>query len=297
MSWFREPDYSDNYEKLYGIEDELSDGKPARFELLSIWRLARDEKYAEWARKIGPDTCQITLFGMEETTDWFYRREGAFQDCIKATERLLDVGMKPRWQIFLTKKLIPEIANVLELVDKMRLKERVKALGGEFVEYIHLPGPDGEAGKIEYLRPTIEQVKSIPAETVKSSKKHFKSKKLWYTEDELISQILIEEDSLTNWSSYSDRLWFFVDTNWNVFSNLGSLEPWWKLGSLKTDTLENIFDNFENNKILALQVVYSDSAKRLAECFGNPCSKLIYSSKQDLLALWIDKYCKKYYTK
>ena len=62
MSWFREP--QEDYEKLYAFEAELSDLKPYRFELLSIWRLARDEKYAKWTKKIG--TCQIALFGMEK---------------------------------------------------------------------------------------------------------------------------------------------------------------------------------------------------------------------------------------
>jgi len=45
-SHFREPDYSDEYRHLYQIEEELSDGKPERRELLSIWRLAHDPSYA-----------------------------------------------------------------------------------------------------------------------------------------------------------------------------------------------------------------------------------------------------------
>ena len=61
----REPDYSDDYRRLYELECELSDGKPYRFELLSIWRLARDPEYARWAKGIGPDTCQISFFGGE----------------------------------------------------------------------------------------------------------------------------------------------------------------------------------------------------------------------------------------
>jgi hypothetical protein len=96
-SWIWEPDFSDNYRELYVLERELSDGEPHRFELLSVWRLARDNEYAVWAKELGTDTCQITFFGMKETNDWFYRRKGAFQDCVRATERLLDLGIKPRW--------------------------------------------------------------------------------------------------------------------------------------------------------------------------------------------------------
>jgi hypothetical protein len=94
---FREPDFSDGYRHLYELEKALSDEEPVRYELLSIWRLAHDKEYASWAKSVRPQTCQITFFGMEETTDWFYRRKGAFKDALTATERLLEVGMKPRW--------------------------------------------------------------------------------------------------------------------------------------------------------------------------------------------------------
>ncbi|MBL7199602.1 MAG: radical SAM protein [Anaerolineae bacterium] len=41
-TWYREPDYAPNYKELWELEKELSDkGQARRFELLSIWRLAR----------------------------------------------------------------------------------------------------------------------------------------------------------------------------------------------------------------------------------------------------------------
>ncbi len=88
LSWVREPDYSDDYERLAALEAELSDAPSVRYELLSIWRLARDPKYAAWAKRVGPDTCQVTFFGLGQTQDWFYRRHGAFQDCVAAAGRL-----------------------------------------------------------------------------------------------------------------------------------------------------------------------------------------------------------------
>jgi len=114
MTWYREPDFASNYRELYELEKELSEGKTTRFELLSIWRLARDESYAKWVRDVGvPDkrlgtnadegtqSCQISFFGMEKTTDYFTQRRGSFRDNLVATERLLEVGIKPRWQLFL----------------------------------------------------------------------------------------------------------------------------------------------------------------------------------------------------
>ena len=39
-SSFREPDFSEDYRCFYELESELSDDKPERYELLSVWRLA-----------------------------------------------------------------------------------------------------------------------------------------------------------------------------------------------------------------------------------------------------------------
>ena len=288
MSWFREPDFSDDYEKLYALEAELSDIKPYRFELLSIWRLARDEKYAKWAKKIGTDACQITLFGMEKTNDWFYGRRGAFQDCLAATEQLLDVGITPRWQIFLTKKIIPEVEELLELVDRLELRDRAKNL------FMHTPGPEGEARKIEYLRLALEDTKSIPDELIESSCKYLKVEQLWYTESELISQILSEKEEFPYAYSYPKILCFYIKNNWDVFSNMGTLDPWWKLGNLRTNSVQSIFDNFENNKVLGMKTIFTHLAKELANRFGNPESTLIYDSKEDLEALWVAKHCELY---
>jgi len=162
-SAFREPDFSDDYERLHELASELGDVPPTRHELLSVWRLARDPKYAEWARRIGPDTCQISFFGMGETNDWFYRRKGAFDDCIRATERLLEIGMKPRWQLFLTKRIIPELGDLLKIRDRF---------GGEFPIFMHPPGPEGEGRKIYHLSAMLEDTKLIPAEIVEASKAH-----------------------------------------------------------------------------------------------------------------------------
>lgn len=295
-SWIWEPDFSDQYKELYNLEKELSDKNPHRFELLSVWRLARDKEYTRWAKDIGPDTCQITFFGMEETTDWFYRRKGAFKDCIKATEQLLDVGMKPRWQFFLTKKMIPELTDLLSLVDKIELRERVKSLGGQFEMFMHTPSPDGEARKIEYLRPTLKDTESIPEEIVKASQTHFGTDRIWYTEGELVTQIMEEEDSYPYPYCYPDIFGFYITRTWDVFSNIGTLEPWWLLGNLKTDSVHTLFDRFEHNYPLGFKTMVNVSPKGLAKEFGNPQSTHIYTDKNDLKALYLAKYCETCYS-
>ena len=146
-SWYREPDYRDDYRRLYELERELSRAEPRRYELLSIWRLARDPAYAAWAKEVGPRTCQITFFGLEAVTDYFYRRPGAFRDALTATERLLAVGMVPRWQVFLTRPGLPDLPALMDLARDLRLRERVAESAPSSSSSVIPPAQAARAGR------------------------------------------------------------------------------------------------------------------------------------------------------
>jgi MoaA/NifB/PqqE/SkfB family radical SAM enzyme len=264
--------------------------------LLSVWRLAHDQGYAKWAKFVGPHTCQISFFGMAETTDWFYRRKGAFKDALTATERLLEVGMKPRWQLFLTKKLLPELDELLRLIEQLRLRERVQELGSEFQLFMHPPGPDQEGRKIEYLRPTAEELTRIPDEIIVPTRKHFRRDILWQPESELYRTIINgdmkppEDEKLL---SEPSQFWFFVTNNWDVYSNVGTLEPWWRLGNLKIDSVQAIIRRFERNEMPGLNVLLHFAWSELAISYGNPYGSKIYSGIGDLVSLYHAKHCEK----
>lgn len=277
---FREPDFRDDYRDLYKLEAELGDGKPSRFELLSIWRIARDKSYLPWAKSVGPDTCQITFFGMQKTTDWFNCRTGAFADALVATERLLDQGMKPRWQIFLTTKLLPELDDLLAL------QEKITGSYDEFKMFLNLPGPEGEARKLEHLRPTINQVTDLPENLLTASRRYLEKAAIWRTEEELIPEIITTPCAQ---EELPEKLWFLICSNWNVFANVGTLEPWWCLGNLKADSVETILKRYENNEVPGLKTLHHPSPAYLVKEFGNANGLKIYSSRDDLLALYSEK--------
>ena len=287
----REPDYCDDYRRLYELAGELSDGPPWRYELLSIWRLARDESYVEWARSVGPDTCQITFFGKEETTDWFHRRKRAFRDNLLATERLLEVGMKPRWQLFANTRGIPEFEHLLHRVDRMRLRERVEALGGEFDIFVHTPGAWGRALDIERLRPTIQDVQKIPCELLESSRKHFGKEALWETEGELCQQILTRE----SWFGYAiepaHMPWFIITSEFDVFYNAFGYDPWFCLGNIQREPLAVILGRFENNDTPGLRTVFTIPPQELVRKYGQFDSQCVHGSVNDLLTLYVAKHC------
>ncbi len=276
MTWFREPDFHPDYRRLHELEKELNDGFSYRFELLSIWRLARDEGYAKWAKEIGTKACQITFFGMQDNNDWFYRRKGSFRDNITATERLLDAGISPRWQLFLTKRIIPELPEILKLVDQMRLYERTEAIGGNFDIFLHTPAPDGEAWNIEHLRPTVSDLDLVPTELKECSEKYL-GHPLGEPEGKLISKMLKEEPSFPSSYTYPDNLGFYITSQFDVFTNFGDLTPYWKLGNLRRNSLDSIINRFESNSIIGLWVTYSKSTVELAKNFGRHYGRRVYT--------------------
>lgn len=289
-TWFREPDYGDDYRQLYELECELGDGEPPRYELLSVWRLARDRSYAAWARSVGPDTCQISFFGLRETTDWFHRRPGAFDDALAATERLLEVGMKPRWQLFLTTGILPELEGLLALVDDLRIRQRVEALGSEFQLFMHPPGPDGEGRRIEELRPTAAQVADLPESILAASRRHFSTDVLWHTEESLYDG-LSRDRSTPRADALPEELWFHLRSNWDVYSNAGTTEPWNCLGNLRRDSVDTIINRFEQDDVPGLAVQFHLPAADLAERYGDPEGQRVYSGRDDLLDRYRGDHC------
>lgn len=295
LTWNREPDFSDDYRRLYELEVDLSDVKTyrAEWELMSVWRVVRDVSYAPWAHSIGIRTCQITFFGVGDTQDWFYRRRGAFDDCILATECLLDAGIKPRWQVFFTTKIISELGEIMRLVDKLKLRERCAGLGGEFVMFIHTPSPEGEAEFIEHLRPTIDQASAVPEELIESTRRHDPALCDWKTVGERVREILeSEEDHHPYAWSFEGMLWFIVHPDWSVYTNFGTSDPWWKLGNLQKDSVQAIVDRYENNRTLALHTVFNLRLRELAERYGDPTSRLI---EDDVENLWLARHCAELY--
>ena len=278
-TWFREPDYLPNYKELYELEKELGD-EAKRFELMSIWRIARDTEYPKWIKSIGIEKCQITFFGLEENTDFFTGRKGAFKDNLIATERLLEAGIMPRWQLFLSEKNKLELNEFVNLIEERDLEERVKNLGKEFEVYVYVPSPDGEAFNIENLRPTSDIIELIPKYLVDKTMKYFNitdiKEVLGYEENEILPKLL---ECSNSFDEYPDIFALMITSNLDVYSNAGELKPWWCLGNIKTDGIDTIMNNYINNVPLGLKLVYDTKVADLANKYGNREGKCLYSEE------------------
>lgn len=294
-SWVREPDLSADYRGLYALEQELDDGEPDRFELLSIYRLARDATYARWAQEIGTEACQISFFGVGATQDWFYRRRGAFDDCLVATERLLAHGIAPRWQIFCTTKLLPELGELLALIDRLELHKRSAAIGRPFQVFVHTPAPDGEARHIEHLRPRLDEVANLPPSLMQASRTYLGREQMWQTEAQWLEELQTRgsKGELTRPFAYGmpPRLVFYILPDWSVYTNIGTLEPWWNLGNLRAEGVATILLRLERAQPLGYDTIYRVDPLALARQQGERQGQRIYDSLNDLLGLYVGRHC------
>ena len=171
----------------------------------------------------------------------------------------------------------------------MDLRARTEALGGQFVIFFHTPGPEGEAWNIEHLRPSVEALARVPKSLLASSRRHL-GHGPGQAEGDIMESVLIEKPGFPSAYSYPDNLGFHITHEWDVYSNMGEMAPWWRLGNLLTEPLDAIIGSFESNRPLGYQAIYGVPAAELAHRYGHPDSRLLYN-RGDLLARWARMWC------
>lgn len=275
FSWWREPDFRDDYRQLWALEQELStQGCAKRFELLSTWRLARDESYAAWATTLPTKACQITFFGMEKSTDWGMRRRGAFRDQIMATKRCQAVGITPRWQLFLTKRCLSELEAFLNLIKEYEISSFF--IGGM--------SPEGCGFELEEERLEQADLALIPDEMVALSRDGLIL--LGMPENKLIPGLLCDH-TLPDLSASLPCL--AVDADYNVYPNIAEPTEWWRLGNLKTDGIDALMKAYCDGTTPGMITCKSIRVSDFAQRYGNPNSTKLYD-RDDLIRRFLHQW-------
>lgn len=275
-SWWREPDFRDDYRELWQLEQSLSSpGRAQRFELLSAWRLARDEGYARWAATLPPRKCQLTFFGMEESTDWAMRRKGAFREQLLATKRLFDVGITPRWQLFLTKRCLGELDEFMRLMREYHITDF----------FIGAMSPEGSAYALENLRLEEKDVARIPRAML-NMHRNDQDLLAWKPERELVAEML-RDDNPPNASASTVCL--YIDARFDVYPNIAEPAPWWRLGNLKTDGPDAILRALGADATPGMVANRSVPISELAKRYGDPSSEKLYI-RDDLLCRFLHEW-------
>jgi len=287
LSWWREPDYRGDYRELWALEQQLSSpGRAERFELLSTWRLARDKSYAFWAATLPPKACQITFFGMEDNTDWFMRRKGAFCDQLIATDRLIDAGITPRWQLFLTKRCLHELGDFLRFIYDLKLHKRCEEIGGKFEIFIGGMSPKGSGYELDNIRVDVSDLYQIPEELISICREGINM--LGHPECTLI------DDLRNNYNPpgiCANIPCLSVNADYDVYPNIAEAAEWWRLGNLRADGIDKILKAYRNETTPGMKANRTIPLAELSKRYGDPYSKKLYD-KSDLVRRFMHQWGK-----
>jgi MoaA/NifB/PqqE/SkfB family radical SAM enzyme len=291
-SWYREPDYLDNYRELYDAECRLSTVHTPHFELMSFYRAVRDTEYVPWLRSLNVTACQLTLFGGERTTDDHYGRKGAFSEIMRTADLLLSNGIAPRFQIFIHQKNADEMALLEELFSQKGYAGRTEDMGREFVAFVHQGSCEGKNEKLYDVRVTPEEVSRLPDSLARSTLKHFQKQNLFevfgQTEGALCRDF--ESDDSTRGFA-TDSPVFLVDKDYCVYPNITAPAQYWCLGNLKAEGCHAILDRYANNNSTAQHIAKTVPVRDMAKACGNKTSRRLFT-KGDYYLYLLNRYCK-----
>lgn len=278
-SWLREPDYCENFRERWLADNELSTGyKPQRFELASFYKIVREPEYVKFLKEVGTKKVQLTLFGLEEITDKYVGRKGAFREILKATEILIANDISPRWQLFINEENKDEIAKLLELIKELRFKERCS----DFTFFIHEGSCNGENAKLYDLRIKKESV----SESLIPYYLNFNSKQ---KEQDLVEQFKNKTQEHYVPSNDNGDIVIYVSNMWNVFFNFTNMSAEWVIGNLMHDDIAEICRRIKEEDIPALHAAKQITLSELAIRYGNPDSTRLFD-EDDYKMFLLNRY-------
>ena len=235
------------------------------------------------------EAVQLTLFGGEETTDWYTGRKGAYREILQAIDILLRNGIAPRVQVFVSRKNLGELSQVEALIED--LDRRCREIGMEFACFVHQGSCDGGNRQFYDLWVTPEDLDRIPGRLAEGTLKHFRAETLLEVfgqpEGELYRELLADGSTF---SYVSDDPVFFIDHNYDVYPNITTPSPIWRLGNWKKDGAAAVLDVYANSRSLAQRTRLTVPVCRLAEAHGDPESRRLFG-RDDYIELLLHRYC------
>ncbi len=260
-SWLREPDFVNNYEERWERDKALSIGAmPERFELASFYRLCRDAGYVHFLKKAGVKEVQLTFFGMEEMTDKYVGRKGAFKELISAANILIDNGIIPRYQIFINAENKEDIIELVEYLKQNHSDKKCDAIGIPFKLFIHQGSCDGENRKLYNLRISKSDV---PEELIE----YYLDYDELYSEKECCE--LLRNDSTNHVYHNEDVIVLNITSDFNVYYNFTNITENWKIGNIKEESAEQLVARIISENTFALNRAREITLGELVRLYGN----------------------------
>lgn len=280
-SWLREPDYCNNYVQRWYRDNQLSVNiLPERFELASFWRIARDPKYILFLKEVGVKKVQLTFFGMEEMTDKYTGRKGAFNELLKATEILIENQIAPRWQAFINEENKNDVIKLLDLIVTLKLEERCRSFNADFKFFVHSGSCDGENRKLYDIR--IEK-NSIPKALIP----YYMDYEKVITEQECCYLLMNDTSNVVYHNE--DSIVLNISNTYDAYFNFTHMSEAWKIGNLKTDSPEEMIHKIVEEDTPALNLARKITVKELVAKYGNKLSQKAFFI-EDYKAYLLNRY-------
>ncbi len=268
-SWFREPDHTADYEARWERDKSLSvNTLPQRFELASFYRLCRDSAYVKFLKRVGTEKVQLTLFGMEEMTDRYVGRKGAFREIITAAGILMDNGIAPRYQIFINEENKDEIKPLIHDLQALHENKDCKGKGIPFNLFIHEGSCDGENKKLYGIR--IKK-QDIPAELIP----YYLGYDALRSEKECCE--LLKNDPSHHVYHNTDEMTLYITADHGVYYNFENVSENWRAGNLLHEPPESLVPRLIREDTFALNEARKITVGELVERYGDPTSERAFS--------------------
>ncbi|MBR2263752.1 MAG: radical SAM protein, partial [Firmicutes bacterium] len=209
------------------------------------------------------------FFGLEDMTDRYIGRKGAFKELLKATDILLENGIAPRWQTFINEENKEELVDLLHLSEELQLKQRTEAIGRTFRFFVHPGTCDGENRK---LYPVRIQKGHIPEALIPYVLDYDET----LTEQEWCAKW---RDDTSHYVPHNDgRIVLYVSNTYDLFFNFTHMKPEWRIGNLKTDPIEELVRHVKEEDIPALKEARSITLGALVRRYGDPSSERAFEA-------------------
>lgn len=295
-SWYLEPDFPNNYKELFSWEQNMSDKSHEHFELASDFRIVRDKEYVKWLKELGLKKVQLTFFGMEELTNYYTGRNNAFNELIEAIDILIENEIAPRIQYFLYKDTINELDEFISYIDSLKVEERCNSFNSKFELFVHTGSCLGTGINLYEKWITDEDLVKIPAYVIDKTLEHYKvsnfNEVLGSTEQDLYQKHMDNK----SFHTYESNNILYVDNKYNVLPNSASLNDYWIIGNLFTDSVEEIMDKYLNGDYYGNNISKTHSIGEMIKEVGNPNSIRLFN-EDDYLDFVRDMFIMRKYNK
>jgi len=291
-TWYLEPDFHKDYKELWKIENELSSKSHAHFELMSDWRIVRDEEYVKWAYDIGIRKCQLTFFGMEELTNKFTGRKNAFNELIKSIDILIENKITPRIQLFAYHMNIEELIEFESFIKGLCIEERCQEVGIPFELFIHTGSCIGRAQELYEEWLLESDLRLIPDYFIEHTKKHYNTNEISdvFGDTEKKHYLNIVESNAIDPVSV-DKVILYIDGNLDVYPHFAVHKPWWLLGNLRECSAETILNKYLDGLTFGQRIANETHISEMVRLCGNSDSEKMFHY-EDYLEYIREKYLK-----